>query len=145
MIDKNKQPPENDLKNNLRYLKLPFISDHYAAMATDAAQKAWSHVDYLTRLAEGEAAQREDRSIKRRIKQARFPAIKTLDQFQWSWPKSINRLQVQNLFRLKFVEDKANVIFIGGVGLGNYRKFLFMESNVINLLKNHNSCLFFFS
>jgi len=38
--------------------------------------------------------------------------------FQWSWPKKINRMAVQNLFRLKFLEDKANVILLGGVGLG---------------------------
>ena len=44
--------------------------------------------------------------------------IKTLEQFDWNWPKKINRLQVQNLFRLQFIEDKANVIFLGGVGLG---------------------------
>ena len=51
-------------------------------------------------------------------RQARFPVIKTLDQFNWSWPKKINRLQVKNLFRLQFVADKSNVIFLGGVGLG---------------------------
>ena len=44
--------------------------------------------------------------------------IKTLDQFNWSWPKKINRLQVKNLFRLQFIPDKANVIFLGGVGVG---------------------------
>jgi DNA replication protein DnaC len=44
--------------------------------------------------------------------------IKTLDQFNWTWPKKINRLQVQQLFRLQFVEQPANVIFLGGVGLG---------------------------
>jgi DNA replication protein DnaC len=44
--------------------------------------------------------------------------IKTLDQFNWSWPKKINRMQVKNLFRLQFVADKSNVIFLGGVGLG---------------------------
>jgi hypothetical protein len=37
---------------------------------------------------------------------------KTLDQFQWSWPKKINRPQIQNLFRLNFIEQKANVIFL---------------------------------
>ena len=49
---------------------------------------------------------------------ARFPVIKTLDQFNWTWPKKINRLQVKNLFRLSFIQDKSNVIFLGGVGLG---------------------------
>jgi DNA replication protein DnaC len=44
--------------------------------------------------------------------------IKTLEQFKWTWPKKINRLQIQNIFRLQFIENKANVILLGGVGLG---------------------------
>ena len=106
------------LEEHLKYLKLPFIRDHYQVVATQAAEKHWAHVDYLENLADGEAALRRDRSIQRRIRQARFPVIKTLDQFNWSWPKKLNRLQVKNLFRLKFVADKSNVIFLGGVGLG---------------------------
>ena len=43
---------------------------------------------------------------------------KTLDSFDWSWPKKINRLQVQNLFRLRFLDDASNVVLVGGVGLG---------------------------
>ncbi len=117
-MNKNKQSPPDDLIRNLQYLKLSFFSDNYEAMATEAADKGYPHVDYLSRLADGEAALRQDRSIKRRIGLARFPVIKTLDQFDWAWPKKVNRLQVQNLFRLKFVEDKSNVVFIGGVGLG---------------------------
>jgi len=61
---------------------------------------------------------RRDRSIQRRIRLARFPVIKTMDKFSWTWPKNINRLQVQNLFRLQFLRDKSNVIFLGGVGVG---------------------------
>jgi DNA replication protein DnaC len=47
-----------------------------------------------------------------------LPVLKTLEQFHWNGPKKINRLQVQDLFRLKFIENKANVIFLGEVGLG---------------------------
>lgn len=108
----------SQLEEHLKYLKLPFIRDHYQVVATQAAEKHWAHVDYLEKLADGEAALRRDRSIERRIRQARFPVIKTLDQFNWSWPKKLNRLQVKNLFRLQFVADKSNVIFLGGVGLG---------------------------
>ena len=43
---------------------------------------------------------------------------KTLDAFEWAWPKKFNRQQVMNLFRLHFVERASNVVFIGGVGLG---------------------------
>ena len=56
--------------------------------------------------------------VQRRIVAARFPTIKLLEDFQWSWPKKINRAQIQNLFRLAFVPDKVNVIFVGGVGIG---------------------------
>ena len=86
--------------------------------ATHAADKAWSHVDYLATLLEGEVAVRRDRATQSRIRLARFPVIKTLDQFRWDWPTRINRLQVQNHFRLGFIKDKANLIFLGGVGLG---------------------------
>lgn len=106
------------LDEHLKYLKLPFIREHYQRLAAQAAEKQLTHVDYLEKLADGEAAFRRDRSIQRRIQQARFPVIKTLDQFNWSWPKKVNRLQVNNLFRLQFVAEKSNVIFLGGVGLG---------------------------
>ena len=43
---------------------------------------------------------------------------KTLDSFDWSWPDKINRLQVQNLFRLRFLDDATNVVLVGGVGPG---------------------------
>jgi DNA replication protein DnaC len=113
-------PPEalGTLEHHLAYLKLGFIAEQYAALATQAAQQAWSHVDYLAKLLEGEAHVRCDRAIKSRIRLARFPVIKTLEQFRWDWPTRINRLQVQNHFRLAFIKDKANLIFLGGVGLG---------------------------
>lgn len=117
----NTQPattPSGDVEHHLTYLKLSFIAQHYAELAKQAAQKAWPHVDYLARLAEGEAEWRRDRATKSRIRLARFPVIKTLDQFRWDWPTRINRLQVQNHFRLEFVRDKSNLIFLGGVGLG---------------------------
>jgi DNA replication protein DnaC len=111
-------PHDSHLSANLTYLKLAFIREHYQSLAAQAAEKQLPHIDYLEQLADGEAAHRRDRFTQRRIQQARFPVIKTLDQFNWSWPKKINRLQVKNLFRLQFIPDKANVIFLGGVGVG---------------------------
>lgn len=94
------------------------MRDQHQELAKQASQKQWSHLDYFEKLADGEAALRRDRSIQRRIRLARLPVIKTLDHFDWTWPKKINRLQVQNLFRLQFIENRSNVIFLGGVGLG---------------------------
>jgi len=115
---KSKTATSDTLTEQLAYLKLPFILQQYDPMAKQAVVDQWGHVDYLAKLIEGETLERQQRSIQRRIRQARFPVIKTLDPFQWTWPSKINRLQVQNLFRLKFIEDKGNVIFLGGVGLG---------------------------
>lgn len=109
---------QDDFIKHLLYLKLPYIRENYETVGKAAARKEWTHVHYLSELIAQEANLRHDRMIKRRIQMARFPVIKTLDQFNWSWPKKINRAQVQDLFRLKFIEDKSNVVFIGGVGLG---------------------------
>ena len=109
---------DSPLDQNLKYLKLPFMRHQHHPMAKQAAIGNWSHEDYLEKIVDGEAAMRKDRSTERRIRLARFPVVKTLDQFNWSWPKKINRLQVQQLFRLQFVKQPANIIFLGGVGLG---------------------------
>jgi DNA replication protein DnaC len=109
---------ETDLITNLQYLKLPHIREEFALTAKQASSREWGHVQYLANLIEGEACKRQDRAIQRLIKKARFPVIKTMDQFQWSWPAKINRAQITNLFRLAFLGDKANVILLGGVGLG---------------------------
>ena len=113
-------PPEalGAMERHLTYLKLSFITEQYAELATHAAHTAWSHVDYLAKLLEGEVDVRRDRATKSRIRLARFPVVKTLEQFRWDWPTRINRLQVQHHFRLAFIQDKANLIFLGGVGLG---------------------------
>ena len=106
------------LDTQLQRLHLHHIRSHYPAAATKAAEEQCSYVDYLAQLIEGETTLRENRSIERRIRNARFPVLKTLEEFQWSWPKKINRPQIQNLFRLTFIATQTNVVLIGNVGLG---------------------------
>jgi DNA replication protein DnaC len=108
----------NPLDADLRMLGLSFMAEHHGQLAAKAARDSLNHVDYLSRLTEGELNQRRDKATVRRIKNARFPVLKTLDQFSWNWPKKINRMAVQNLFRLQFMEDHSNVIMLGTVGLG---------------------------
>lgn len=112
------QAEKSLLKAHLQLLNLAFMLDHHEALADQAATDHWEHTRYLEHLALGEVNARFDRSIQRKIRLARFPVVKTLEQFQWNWPKKINRMAIQNLFRLKFLEDKANVVLLGGVGLG---------------------------
>jgi DNA replication protein DnaC len=113
------EKPMEPLSKFLRRLQLSNVLEHYHQLAQTAAEQGWSHIEYLKRLIEGEVAYRDDKSLERRIRLARFPLFKTLDQFQWSWPEKINRPQIQNLFHLRFIEQKANVLFMsGGPGLG---------------------------
>lgn len=107
-----------DIRDHLSYLKLPFIRENYEAMGKTAARDQWDHVQYLSELVEQESNLRHDRSIQRRINQAQFPVIKTMDQFDWAWPKKVNQAQVKNLFRLNCIEEKSNVVLIGSVGVG---------------------------
>jgi DNA replication protein DnaC len=109
---------QTQLDVQLQRLHLQYMQSNYQALARKAAEQQRSHLDYLAQLVEGEFTTREMRSIERRIKNARFPVRKTLDDFQWSWPKKINRLQIQHLFRLGFIATCTNVVMIGNVGLG---------------------------
>ncbi|WP_319550174.1 IS21-like element helper ATPase IstB [Desulfogranum marinum] len=106
------------VEEQIDYLKLRFMGEQYTDFAATAAAKGWGHAEYFERLLQGETDIRWDNAIQRRIRMARFPVIKTLEQFVWNWPKKINQQQVKHLFRLDFIADKANVIMLGGVGLG---------------------------
>lgn len=120
-MPKRRHDPHCDgdaLCSHMRTLRLPFMLEHHQQFAQTAADKQWSHLDYLIELVNGEAAARSDRRVQRCIAQARFPVLKTLDNFDWDWPTKINRLLVQNLFHLEFVNQKGNVVFISGTGLG---------------------------
>ena len=132
--DSNKDSNKVDTKliQQLTYLNLPFIQENYEDFTAQAVAKQWSHVEYLTRLIDGENAARQDRATKRRVEEAHFPLLKSLEQFDFTWPAKINRPQIQNLFRLKFIEEKANVIFVGGVGLGKSH---------LSIALSHAACL----
>ena len=106
------------LELNLDYLKLTSLRDNYADMARDAAEKQLSHLDFLASVIADESAAKRHRAAQRRIKQAKFPVIKTLDQFIWSHPTKINRDQIQHLFTLNFIKNRENIIFLGNPGLG---------------------------
>jgi DNA replication protein DnaC len=112
----NSKPQQ--LAEQLGYLKLRFMENNHEALAATAAAKGWSHEEYFEHLIRGETDLRWDNSIQRRIRMARFPVLKTLEQFQWNWPEKISQMQVKHLFRLGFIKENANAILLGGVGLG---------------------------
>ena len=102
----------------LRYLKLAYTTRHHAELTAEAATQRWSHAQFLRQLVEAEAHDRQHHALQRRLKAARFPVQKTLDQFHWDWPRQINEAQVRHLFELRFITERTNAVFCGGVGLG---------------------------
>ena len=109
---------KSNIETHLKELQTPWIQQHYLNAAETALKGHWPYPDYLAYLLEGECHRRRENRIKRRIQSARFPVVKTLDSYNWSWPKKINRTQIQDLMRLDFLESHTNVIFLGGVGVG---------------------------
>jgi DNA replication protein DnaC len=106
------------LKTQLQDLHLTYALETFETMAKEAAAAGTPHLEYLQRLIGGETARRFENLVARRVRQARMPFIKTLDQFRWSLPRKIDRTLVQTLHRLDFLGDKSNVIFVGTVGVG---------------------------
>jgi DNA replication protein DnaC len=102
----------------LKYLKLAYTTRHHAELTAEAAQQRWSHAQFLRRIIEAETLDRQQHALQRRIKSARFPVKKTLDQFHWDWPKQLNEAQIRHLFELRFITERTNAVFCGGVGLG---------------------------
>ena len=93
---KSKNTTEN-IQAQCQTLKLPFIGEHYAEIMEQAAKNQWTPEEIFARLLDGEIQRRADRSLVYRVKNARFPFVKTLDDFDWSWPKKINRAQIQHI------------------------------------------------
>ncbi|MFA5058780.1 MAG: IS21-like element helper ATPase IstB [Opitutaceae bacterium] len=107
-----------NLPQTLTRLGLTWVRDNVHVELAEAARKNRTHQEFLERLLAGETEQRHARATERRLKDARLPARKTLQTFDWSWPRRINRDQIQHLFSLRFLDENINVVFIGGTGLG---------------------------
>ncbi len=109
---------DTPLAQTLTELGLTWIRDNHETELADAARKNRTAQDLLLRLTQGELDARHTRAVARRLKEARLKSPRTLDSFDFSWPAKINRDQVRHLFTLAFLKQTANVVFIGGVGLG---------------------------
>lgn len=109
---------DTKLKETLAELQLTWILDNHEHELAEAARKNRTAQDLFQRLLEGELEARHARAVERRVKEARLKGIRCLEGFDFSWPAKINRDQVRHLFTLSFMRQTANVVFIGGVGLG---------------------------
>ena len=106
------------LEHHLKELKLPSFLRQYGKMAAQCAAENVDHPEYLLRLAELELIERHQRMVQRRIRAARFPAVKSLDTFDFTAIPSVNKALVMELARCEYVQHRENVIAIGNSGAG---------------------------
>jgi len=106
------------LEHHLKQLKLPTVLREYGAIAAACTQDRSDYPTYLLRLTERELLDRERKAAERRIKEAGFPVVKTLDTFDFATQPSINETLVRELARGEYIEKHENVLFIGNSGTG---------------------------
>ena len=110
--------PQILLNHRLKSLRLPTVLREYGKLAKQAAAEGLDHVQFLARLIELEMIDRERRMIERRIKAAKFPAVKSLDSFDFKAIPALNKMQVLELARCEWVDRRENVIALGPSGTG---------------------------
>jgi DNA replication protein DnaC len=110
--------PQVLLGHHLKALKLPTFLREHDKLARQCAAEGVDHTGYLLRLAELELLDRERRLVERRIRQARFPATKSLDSFDFAAIPSLNKLLVLELARCEYIERRENVVALGPSGTG---------------------------
>ena len=110
--------PQVLLEHHLKTLKLPTFLREHNRVARQCATEGVDHPGFLLRLAELELIDRERRTIERRIRAARFPAVKSLDSFDFPAIPSLNKTLVQELARGEYIDRCENVIAVGNSGTG---------------------------
>jgi len=117
MNDKPEMPtpdtPQVLLEHHLKALRLPTILSEYDKVARQCAAEQVDYPRYLLRLTELELLDRDRRAIERRIRQAKFPVIKSLDSFEFLAIPSLNKSLVLELARCEFLSRKENLLLLG--------------------------------
>ena len=109
------------LKHHLKALKMPTMHDECEKIAARCAKENVDHLGFLLQLCEQELIDREKRAADRRLKAAKFPNHKTLEDFKFEAQPTINRVLVSELIRGEYIEKRESVILIGHPGTGKPR------------------------
>ena len=101
-----------------RAMKAPRIAACADALARRAEEEGWDHQAYLAAVLSEEVAARETHGGEHRVKAARFPQVKTLDDFDFAFQRSVKRQTLSHLVQLDFLHEAKNVVFLGPPGTG---------------------------
>ncbi len=112
------ETPQVLLEHHLKQLRLPTFLREYDKVARQCAADSVDYPRYLLRMTELELLDRERRATERRIQQARFPVVKSLDSFYFLALPSLNKALVLELARCEFLQRRENVLLLGNSGTG---------------------------
>ena len=101
-----------------RALKAPRVRDVAGRLAERARDEGWDHETYLAAVLAEEVSAREGHGGEARVKAARFPAVKTIDDFDFTAQPSVKRTAIAHLAQLDFLAEAQNVVFLGPPGTG---------------------------
>jgi DNA replication protein DnaC len=99
-------------------LKMPAAAREYKALARQAQDGGWNYEDFLRELLEVEVTSRQQSTALRRIKEARFPEIKTLDQIEWDALQGISKPKLLELATCGYIEKAEDLVLVGPIGTG---------------------------
>ena len=108
----------DQLYQDLVQLKLNHIAEHYREVLDDSVRKNSPLLDILIQLVSGQLAARRDSALARRVRAAHLPAMKTLAEYDFTFPKRIAKQKLLRLFDLQFIDTFGCAVLIGSTGLG---------------------------
>jgi DNA replication protein DnaC len=127
------------LSSQLRRLGLVGVADDLNDLLARAAKDRWTPVALLEHLAAAELEDRARRSLDRRFTRARLGRFKPMADFEWDWPKAIDRHLVERILTLDFLRDAENLVLVGAQGLG---KTMIAKNTVHQAILQGHSALF---
>lgn len=114
----NSATTSNELVEQLVQLGLRATAAGLADLLARAAKQRWTPRQLLEELARAELAEKAARNLRRRLSQARLGRFKPLADFDWNWPKKLDRGVIERALQLDFIAEKRNLVLMGSNGLG---------------------------
>ncbi|MGB5758804.1 MAG: IS21-like element helper ATPase IstB [Acidimicrobiales bacterium] len=106
------------IKADLGYLNLNAAQASFATLAEQARLEDWTHIDYLARLVAEQATADRDRRLAARLRYARFPFRRSIEEFDYDFQPGVDRKLVEDLATLRFIEENRPILFLGQPGCG---------------------------
>jgi DNA replication protein DnaC len=106
------------IRSSAKTLKMPGLARAFEALARQAREEGWTHEEFLHECLAAEVASRQDSAVAERLREARFPEVKTLDTFDFSVAEGVDAALVAKLARGEWLAEGGNILLVGPIGTG---------------------------